>query len=211
MKMNNIKLMDGEVLKDIEGFEGLYQVSNKGRVYSKSGKGRFLKSWGVSGGKDKYQVVGLQKDKKKNDKMIHRLVGFAFVQNDDPKNKTEIHHIDNNPKNNNSENLLWVSPKEHKKIHENKNRNRMKERWEKDLDYINRMNDPEIKKKQILGSIKSNSKPIDQYSKEGRYIKTFDSAVKASNETGIDRSSITLCCSGKYKSSGGFVWKYHQD
>lgn len=45
--------------------------------------------------------------------MIHRLVGEAFVEN--PYNKPEIHHKDNNPKNNHFTNLMWVTRKENLK------------------------------------------------------------------------------------------------
>ena len=53
-------------------------------------------------------------------------------------------------------------------------------------------------------------KPINQYSKDGDLIATFDSLKSASMATGIHKSSISFCCSGRYKSAGGFIWHYEE-
>lgn len=95
-----------EIWKDIEGFEGLYQVSNLGRV-TRVTTGRILKS-----GKDKdgYLQVTLCKDSTKYTKKIHRLVAQAFVSNSE--NKPEINHIDEDKANNRVNNLEWSTRKE---------------------------------------------------------------------------------------------------
>lgn len=95
-----------EVWKDIEGYEGLYQVSNLGRV-KRVTTGRILK-----GGKDKdgYLQVTLCKDSTKSTKKIHRLVAQAFVSNSE--NKPEINHIDEDKANNRVNNLEWSTRKE---------------------------------------------------------------------------------------------------
>ena len=51
-------------------------------------------------------------------------------------------------------------------------------------------------------------KPVSQYSKDGDLIATFDSLKSASIATGILKSSISFCCLGRYKSAGGFIWRY---
>ncbi len=79
--------LDGEIWKDVKGYEGLYKVSNKGRVksYSRYEEGRILKQNLNVGG---YYVVGLTKDRKNVPKTVHRLVAEAFIPN--PNNYPEI-------------------------------------------------------------------------------------------------------------------------
>lgn len=101
-----------EIWKPIRGYEGLYDISNKGRVRSyKNGK------WGLCenpkvlvGYKGKhYLTVILCKEEKKTF-TIHSLVADAFIPN--PENKREVNHIDGNKLNNDVTNLEWVSHKE---------------------------------------------------------------------------------------------------
>lgn len=95
-----------EIWKDIKGYEGLYRVSNTGKVFSyKSNRELHANTHG-------YLVVGLTKDKKQRHKYIHRLVAEAFLPN--PKNKPEVNHIDHNTHNNHVTNLEWVTPTENK-------------------------------------------------------------------------------------------------
>jgi hypothetical protein len=96
-----------EIFKDIIGYEGLYQISNFGRIYSfpkYKHKGKFLKFF-----KDKrgYLYVGLTKDKKYKTFTVHRLVGIHFIFN--LFNFPEINHIDGNKSNNYFKNLEWVT------------------------------------------------------------------------------------------------------
>lgn len=56
---------------------------------------------------------------------------------------------------------------------------------------------------------RAKSKKVDQYSKEGIYIKTWNSAVEASKHLNIANGNIGKCCLGKNKSAGGFIWKFH--
>lgn len=62
--------------------------------------------------------------------------------------------------------------------------------------------------KQSAETIKKKSKPINQYSMDGEFIKTWDSASEAMKVLGIDKSSIGRVCNGKNKSAGGFKWCY---
>lgn len=95
-----------EIWKDIEGYEGIYQVSNLGRV-KRVTTGRILKSYKDRGG---YLRVDLCKSGKRKNHKIHRLVAQAFIPN--PDNKLQVNHIDENKTNNSVDNLEWVTAKE---------------------------------------------------------------------------------------------------
>lgn len=110
-----------EVWKDIQGYEGLYQVSNFGRVKS---LGRYKKSpllksgyfWAsekflkLSKRVDGYLNVRLSKNGKCKNFKVHRLVAIAFIPNS--KNLPQIDHIDADKTNNNVNNLRWCTCKE---------------------------------------------------------------------------------------------------
>ena len=112
-------MIQDEVWKDIEGYEGLYQVSTCGNIKSlakprKNGNGRsyiqkekLLKQSFTSTG---YKKVELYKDGKRKSFKVHRLVAIAFIPN--PDNKPEVNHIDGNKINNNIDNLEWVTSSE---------------------------------------------------------------------------------------------------
>lgn len=95
-----------EVWKDIEVYEGIYQVSNLGRV-KRVTTGRILKSSKNRGG---YLYVNLCKNGKYKTHKIHRLVSQAFIPN--PENKPEINHIDEDKSNNVISNIEWSTRKE---------------------------------------------------------------------------------------------------
>ena len=99
-----------EVWRDVKGYEGYYQVSNKGNVYSVERKdsrgnkcgGRTLKPRYDKRG---YFKVGLYKNGKMQNKLIHRLVTEAFIPN--PENLPEVNHRDEVKTNNELSNLEW--------------------------------------------------------------------------------------------------------
>ena len=92
-----------EIWHDIEGYEGLYQISNKGRVKSLyKGSERILKPLDNGRG---YLRAHLTKENTSKHIRIHRLVAQAFIPN--PHNLPEINHKDENKKNNCVENLEW--------------------------------------------------------------------------------------------------------
>lgn len=57
----------------------------------------------------------------------------------------------------------------------------------------------------------SKRKPVKQYTLTGDYIQTFQSAIEASDKTGICHSDICACCRKKYKKAGNFIWRYLDD
>lgn len=99
-----------EIWKDIEGYEGCYQVSNFGNVkslnYMHTGKEQILK---LKTKKSGYLQVNLCKDGKIKTYTIHRLVAKAFVEN--PDNLPQVNHIDEDKTNNRFDNLEWCDQK----------------------------------------------------------------------------------------------------
>jgi hypothetical protein len=112
--INNVKDLLNEVWKDIPDYEDIYQVSNKGRIKS------LARIVGNCKRKDKiiipkdngtgYYKVNLYKNGKHKNYYVHKLVASVFINNES--NKPCINHKDYNRKNNNVENLEWVTYKE---------------------------------------------------------------------------------------------------
>jgi hypothetical protein len=172
-----------EIWRDIKDYEGLYQISNLGRVKSverivkrgtnfKPVRERVLKM----GDKDGYKYVILSKSGKTKTGWIHRLVAQAFIPN--PDDLPCINHKDENPSNNHVNNLEWCTHS-----------------------YNNSYNDIRIK------AARNKRKPIIQYSKDGTFIREWSHAREASEALGLSKRAIYECCVGRSKTSGGYIWK----
>ena len=94
-----------EIWKDIIGFEGIYEISNLGRI-RRIKTGRILSTRRSDGW---YITVTLYKDKKRYGKSLHRLVAETFVPN--PYNLPEVNHIDEDKINNRADNLEFCDRK----------------------------------------------------------------------------------------------------
>lgn len=179
--------MAQEIWKDINGYVGLYQVSNLGRVRSldhkvknKNGyriaKGKIL-SFKKSGSRNEYNSVGLSKNSKCEYYTVHSLVMNTFTEK--PCYKCEINHIDENTRNNRLDNLEWCTRK-YNTNYGNHNK-RVSE---------------------------TKSKKVIQYDLQGNLINEFKSAKNAAEILCICRSAITHCCNGRSKTSNGYIWRY---
>ncbi len=103
-----------EIWKTIPGYENRYEVSNLGRVKSLARLDRYnrhvrerILQYGDNG--NGYKFVHLLRGTKQR-MYVHRLVAFAWIENDDPETKTIVNHIDGNKSNNVVSNLEWCTP-----------------------------------------------------------------------------------------------------
>ena len=183
--------MKEEIWKDIEGFEGLYQVSNLGRVkslnYKRTGKEKIMK--GVDDGRG-YLILSLYREGKGKTCKIHKLVAQAFLEN--PNSLPEVNHKDEDKTNNKVENLEWCTRAY------NLTYNGRAEKVGKKL----------RGRKLTEEHIKKISKPVFSVDKESGLIMWWQSAREAEKCTGINNSNIIACCKGKVKSAGGHIWFY---
>lgn len=167
-----------EEWKDIKGYEGLYQVSNLGRVKRCKGKHmqseRLLKTIMLNSG---YVHVHLSKNNKQNKLLVHRLVAQAFIPN--PENKPQVNHIDEDKTNNVVSNLEWMTPKENIN-HGTRN-----------------LRDSLTKRKKVKG--------IDIANGEYNY---YNSVNECAKYLGINKGNISSCANGKCRQVGGYVFEY---
>ena len=102
--------MTEEIWKDIDGYEGLYKVSNLGRVKSLNYLRKGIEKERIPNKNNSgYLIVGLHKDGKIKNFLIHRLVAEAFIEN--VNDLPQVNHKDENKLNNCVENLEWCSAK----------------------------------------------------------------------------------------------------
>ena len=179
-----------EVWKDVAGYEGLYQVSNMGRVKSfvKNKAGRILKG---GGNMDGYKIVFFGSGKDKKGFLVSRLVAQAFIPN--PENKPCVDHINTVRDDNRVENLRWVTKKE------NSNN---------PISVNNYMKSNKDKCKGRKGRLHTSSRPIAQLDLKGNLIKTWDCGQQIQEETGYSSGHISECCNGKRKTFHGFKWEF---
>ena len=98
-----------EIWRDVKGYEGLYQVSNLGKVKNLSTNKLAQPSLNDKG----YLKVSMSKNNKWKTEKVHRLVAETFLRNNDP--KAEINHKNGNKLDNRVDNLEWVSHRDNMK------------------------------------------------------------------------------------------------
>lgn len=173
--------MKKEIWKCIKGYEGLYQVSNFGRVRSlgrwvkgKNGSIRFYRGRILKPGTNTfgYLFVNLFKNNKQKTITIHRLVAEAFIPNTD--NLPMINHKDENKQNNNVNNLEWCTSSY------NNNYGTRTERC---------------------------SKPVVQYTLDGEFVREWKS-IRECGRNGFNSGCVCMCCRGELKTYKKYIWKY---
>lgn len=166
---------------DIPGYEGLYQISNFGRVKSFYFKNpRILKPHKVKG----YSNVELYKNKKKKQFYIHRLVmeNFCPIEN---MNILDVNHKDEDKSNNHISNLEWMTHKDN-------------------LNYGSRAEKARMK---MQGKNSSRSKKVRCIEKDVIY----EALREAERQLGIPATNISKACKGKIKTAGGYHWEYVEE
>ena len=194
-----------ETWKDIEGYEGLYQVSDFGEVRSlgmwtniHGGFKRFLKGRVLKPSKDRggYLYVLLYKNGNRKTYKVHRLVAQAFLPN--PNNLPEVNHIDENKENNKvcsgMVNLEWCTTKYN-------------------LNYGTRNKRSSDARRGVYNNPKK-SDIVLQMTLDYVIIKEWAS-VRECGRNGFDQSTISKCCNNKYGSQGnvykGYRWIKKED
>lgn len=174
-----------ETWKNVVGYEGLYEVSDQGRVKS-LGNDKFRKEKILKPGNNTrgYLQVTLYKDGQKKIYKVHRLVAEAFIPN--PNNLETVNHKDEVKTNNVATNLEWLSMKD------NNNYGTHNKRVAES--HINH------------SALSKQVKMLDKQT--GELLATFPSMGEAERVTGIYQGNISKCCIGKYKSTGGYIWRY---
>ena len=188
-----------EIWKDINEFEGIYSISNFGKV--KSHRRSFVQKH-RSGkiynniipdcilkpilGKRGYHTVSLQLNKKIKRTTIHRLIAIHFIPN--PENKPHINHKNGVKTDNRIENLEWCTNQEN---------------IQHSYDFLNRR-----KRKFKKGKEHHMARKVKQLSINGDYLRSFDTMTDAEKYTGIPKTQITAVCRKKRTTTGGYRWEY---
>lgn len=172
-----------EIWKDVEGHEGVYMVSNLGRVmsldYRHTGKKKILKPIKIANG-----YLGVHRRNYGGKWPIHRLVAKAFIPN--PNNYPCVNHKNENKGDNRACNLEWCD-------HQYNNT------------YGNRLKKMANTRR---NGVRTHTGNVLQYSIDGELISTYPSTIAASKATGIERSGINRCALGVHHTAGGYKWVY---
>ena len=190
-----------EIWKDVNGFEGIYQVSNMGRVKSlirkradKRGrvihyKEKILKQHPNSKG---YMRICLKGGEKTEVWFVHRLVAVHFVENPKPKKFRIVNHLDSDYLNNRADNLEWTDAVGNVRHAMSKGRLDRTDEW---LHHLRE-------------GLKKRFTPIIGYDPQtGKIEKKFES-IQECGRSGFCVSSVCQCCKGKRKTHRGLAWKY---
>lgn len=169
-----------EVWKPVAGYEGLYEISNLGKVKNRHGKNLKIPLSHTG-----YPRIELWKNGKMKHFYVHRLVALAFVDN--PEGLPQVNHKDENKKNNRSDNLEWCTQSENLNYGSHNAKNSAA-----------RKNHPDL------------STPVECFTKSGELVCVFPSIREAERQFGVFNTSISLCCRGKVKTAGGYIWKYRE-
>ena len=181
-----------EIWKDVEGFEGLYMVSNLGNVkslnYRHKNEEHLLK---LSINKYGYHFVGLHSNGITKNFLVHRLVAKAFIENSN--NLPLVNHKDENKLNNNFENLEWCTQ-------------------EYNLNYsLNRRGRQKQQRKYKLHTKHTPSKyfqRVFQKNLRGEIVSEYSTVSEASRVNKMSLKSLIACCKKERKTAYGYKWEF---
>lgn len=174
-----------EIWKDVVGYEGRYQVSNKGRVKRLArvcNCGEVLDEIIMKSrpAKNGYPLILLRESDggRRRGHSVHRLVAEAFIPN--PDNLPQVNHINENRADNRVENLEWCS--NHYNMHYGNCQRRIYEG--------------------------QHFKPVDVFTKSGEFIAHYKSISDCSKATGVATGLISRICQGRRISAHKMKFKY---
>lgn len=179
----NVYNENEEIWREIEGFEGLYEISNKGNVKNHK-TGTLIKT--RKNVKSGYVQVDIRKNKKKYTKYVHRLVAIAFVKNEFK--KPQVNHIDEDKNNNEAMNLEWCTCKE--------NINHATHNFRAGRSSSEARNNYSKSSKEVLG-INITSGLILQFP-----------STRECKRHGFNQGSVSACCLNKRNKHKNFKWCY---
>ena len=186
----------GEEWRDVPGWEGIYQISNTGRLksFKEYPAGKILKLTNRHG--DYFRVVLQKVGRKSLSTSVHRLVAALFVPN--PNGFPVVNHIDGNKQNNNAANLEWCTASHN-------------------VRHAVSMH-PEMVSGMVEYNTVQRPKRIVQLSKDGQVVALFSSAAMAQRKTGICRRNILQVANrtpyrkGRIrKTAGGYIWRFESE
>ena len=179
---------------DGELYEGLYKVSNFGRIlslnYKNTGKAELMNT---VQGKNGYLRVRLRKNGKTKTCYVHRLIAETFLPN--PENLPEVNHIDEDKTNN----FVFLN----KDGTVNKEKSNLE--WKTHRDNINHGTHNERMRKTLTNG--KLSKKVLQLSLDGELIREYPSIAEC-GRNGFDPSAVAKCCRGEKPQYKGFLWMY---
>lgn len=175
--------------KPVVGYEGLYEVSDLGRVKSLNWQNRgFERCLYLKPHNKGYLQVELYKNNTAKMFMVHRLVALAFLPN--PHNFPQVNHKDENRKNNAVCNLEWCDQSYNVRYS------------------MERRETPQVVNNYSPKYQKRIDKKIVQLSLDGEPVKTWSNSREIFKETGMSDWSISECCRGNRNKAYGFKWQY---
>lgn len=180
-----------EIWKDVVGYEGLYQISNLGRVKRiVSVRCRVERYLCLETDKDGYLICSLSKNSVLKKRKVHRLVAEHFIAN--PENKAQVNHKKGIKKDNRASELEWVTNTE--------NMRHAVRLGLRNVDHLIAYH------KGRTRSQHASAKVVKQYDLNGNFIKSYPCVLDAIDETGV--SQISSCARGVQKTAGGYKWSY---
>ena len=186
--MTNIEIWKTAVY-DNEIYEGLYKVSNWGKIlsldYRRTGKSKLMTPSTNTNG---YSVVGLRKNGERKTCKVHRLVAQTFIPN--PENLPQVNHKDEDKTNN------FVFLNEDGSVDKEKSNLE----WKNHRDNLNHGTRNERVAKAL-------SKRVLQLSLSGELIKEWPSTQEC-GRNGFNQGAVAACCRGEKPHYKGFLWMY---
>lgn len=201
-----------EIWKDIKGYEGLYQVSNLGRVRSlrDNHKNKRIKTLKPCN-RGNYLGVCLMKENRRKCHLIHRLVAIHFIEN--KSNLPCVNHKDENKINNHVSNLEWCNQK-YNANYGTRNERVSKSHKGKTLPEETKRKISKTNKELFKGDKNPSARKIICITTR----EIFNTIRVASGKYNVSCGNIVNCCKGKYKSAGKhpitgekLIWRYYED